>query len=121
MSTPIWSFLGKVMPQSMTTIRPSLSTTYMFLPISPAPPSGITRTRAPVASVAISASWVLVNRAAGQARERMPRRSSTVRRMSRWTGVASTSGSRSRAEGISPVISRAALMRMGLVVTKRAA
>ena len=34
-----------------------------------------------------------------QARERMPRRSSTVREMSRCTGVASTSGSRSRPEG----------------------
>src|SRR5688572_31738140 len=44
MSTPIWSFFGKVMPQSISTMRPPLSTTYMFLPISPAPPRGITRT-----------------------------------------------------------------------------
>src|SRR5680860_1237290 len=44
MSTPIWSFFGKVIPQSIRTMRSPLSTTYMFLPISPAPPSGITRT-----------------------------------------------------------------------------
>src|SRR4051812_33262282 len=40
---PIISAVGKRSPQSTTTIRPSYSTTVMFLPISPTPPSGRTR------------------------------------------------------------------------------
>ena len=40
---PIMSAVGKRRPQSTTTIRPSYSTTVMFLPISPTPPSGRTR------------------------------------------------------------------------------
>ena len=42
-STPSWSGVGNVTPQSMTTIRPSYSTTYRFLPISPTPPRGMMR------------------------------------------------------------------------------
>ena len=42
-SMPIISAVGKRRPQSTTTIRPSYSTTVMFLPISPTPPSGRTR------------------------------------------------------------------------------
>src|SRR5262249_4113549 len=34
---------GKLTPQSITTDRPSFSTTYMFFPISPTPPRGMTR------------------------------------------------------------------------------
>ena len=37
------SVVGKRSPVSTTTIRPSYSTTVMFLPISPRPPSGRTR------------------------------------------------------------------------------
>ena len=62
--------------------------------------------------------FVLLNRCGRQARDRMPCRSSTVRRISRCTGVASIRGRRSRPDGMRPVISSAALMRMGLVVTK---
>ena len=40
---PIISAVGKRRPQSTTTIRPSYSTTVMFFPISPTPPSGRTR------------------------------------------------------------------------------
>src|SRR3954454_3952483 len=40
---PIISAVGKRRPQSTMTIRPSYSTTVMFLPISPTPPSGRTR------------------------------------------------------------------------------
>jgi hypothetical protein len=35
--------VGNRTPQSITTIRPSYSITDMFLPISPSPPSGRTR------------------------------------------------------------------------------
>ncbi len=45
----------------------------------------------------------------------------TVRRMSRCTGVADTSGRRRRSEGMRPVICSAALMRMGFEVTNSAA
>src|SRR5450755_4884319 len=37
------SVVGKRSPVSTTTIRPPYSTTVMFLPISPSPPSGRTR------------------------------------------------------------------------------
>ena len=40
---PSWSGAGKRRPVSTTTIRPSYSTTVMFLPISPSPPRGRTR------------------------------------------------------------------------------
>src|SRR5918997_1238053 len=40
---PSWSGVGNIRPVSTTTILPSYSTTVMFLPISPRPPSGITR------------------------------------------------------------------------------
>src|SRR5947209_2151339 len=40
---PSMSAVGKRRPVSTTTIRPSYSTTVMFLPISPRPPSGRTR------------------------------------------------------------------------------
>src|SRR5512139_3684858 len=40
---PNWSGVGNIRPVSTTTIRPSYSTTVMFLPISPSPPSGRTR------------------------------------------------------------------------------
>src|SRR5437764_2002979 len=40
---PSWSGAGNISPVSTTTIRPSYSTTVMFLPISPSPPSGRTR------------------------------------------------------------------------------
>src|SRR2546423_4873724 len=40
------SVVGNISPVSTTTIRPSYSTTVMFLPISPSPPSGRTRSRA---------------------------------------------------------------------------
>src|SRR3954449_11973207 len=39
---PIMSAVGKRSPTSTTTMRPSYSTTVMFLPISPSPPSGRT-------------------------------------------------------------------------------
>src|SRR4051812_22437847 len=42
-SMPIMSAVGKRSPQSTTTMRPSYSTTVMFLPISPSPPRGRTR------------------------------------------------------------------------------
>src|ERR1700761_3151610 len=42
-SIPSMSVVGKRSPVSTTTIRPSYSTTVMFLPISPRPPSGSTR------------------------------------------------------------------------------
>src|SRR5687768_7321384 len=45
MSTPnLPSSRGKVRPQSTTTMSSPHSMTEMFLPISPIPPSGITRT-----------------------------------------------------------------------------
>src|SRR3954465_5016875 len=40
---PTISAVGKRRPTSTTTIEPSYSTTVMFLPISPRPPSGRTR------------------------------------------------------------------------------
>src|SRR3977135_291441 len=40
---PTISWVGKRRPTSTTTMRPSYSTTVMFLPISPRPPSGRTR------------------------------------------------------------------------------
>src|SRR5215216_1012776 len=40
---PSWSGAGNISPVSTTTIRPPYSTTIMFLPISPSPPSGRTR------------------------------------------------------------------------------
>src|SRR5436190_4405538 len=40
---PIMSAVGNRRPTSTTTIRSSYSTTVMFLPISPSPPSGRTR------------------------------------------------------------------------------
>src|SRR6059058_6187575 len=43
---PSWSGVGNISPLSTTTIEPSYSTTVMFLPISPRPPSGRTRSRA---------------------------------------------------------------------------
>src|SRR3954451_14819091 len=43
---PSWSGVGNISPLSTTTIDPSYSTTVMFLPISPRPPSGRTRSRA---------------------------------------------------------------------------
>src|SRR3954451_1003401 len=42
-SMPTCSAVGKRRPVSTTTIAPSYSTTVMFLPISPSPPSGRTR------------------------------------------------------------------------------
>src|SRR3954453_19182615 len=39
---PSWSGAGNIRPVSTTTMRPSYSTTIMFLPISPRPPSGRT-------------------------------------------------------------------------------
>src|ERR1019366_2338838 len=42
-SIPSMSVVGNRSPVSTTTIRPSYSTTIMFLPISPRPPSGRTR------------------------------------------------------------------------------
>src|SRR3954447_10371205 len=42
-SIPSWSGVGNISPVSTTTIRSSYSTTIMFLPISPSPPSGRTR------------------------------------------------------------------------------
>src|SRR3954469_17416982 len=42
-SIPSWSGVGNISPVSTTTIAPSYSTTVMFLPISPRPPSGSTR------------------------------------------------------------------------------
>src|SRR3712207_433792 len=42
-SMPSCSGVGNMSPVSTTTIRPSYSTTVMFLPISPRPPSGRTR------------------------------------------------------------------------------
>src|SRR5215211_7487559 len=40
---PSWSGAGNISPVSTTTMRPPYSTTIMFLPISPSPPSGRTR------------------------------------------------------------------------------
>src|SRR4051794_1400640 len=40
---PSWSGVGNISPLSTTTIAPPYSTTIMFLPISPRPPSGRTR------------------------------------------------------------------------------
>src|SRR5712692_8128086 len=40
---PSWSGVGNMRPVSTTTIVPPYSTTVMFLPISPSPPSGRTR------------------------------------------------------------------------------
>src|ERR1041384_7687732 len=40
---PSISAVGNIRPVSTTTMRPSYSTTVMFLPISPNPPSGSTR------------------------------------------------------------------------------
>src|SRR5438552_8952079 len=40
------SVVGNISPVSTTTIRPSCSTVVMFLPISPSPPSGRTRSGA---------------------------------------------------------------------------
>src|SRR5207244_8505033 len=42
-SIPSWSGVGNISPVSTTTIPPPYSTTIMFLPISPRPPSGRTR------------------------------------------------------------------------------
>ena len=42
-STPNISSSGNISPQSMTTISSPYSKTYMFLPISPTPPSGMMR------------------------------------------------------------------------------
>ena len=55
---PIISAVGNRRPQSTTTIRPSYSTTVMFLPISPTPPSGRTRSvRAHAAVTPASRPW----------------------------------------------------------------
>src|SRR3954449_7521100 len=48
-SIPSWSGVGNMSPVSTTTIVPPYSTTVMFFPISPRPPSGRTR-RAPLMS-----------------------------------------------------------------------
>src|SRR2546423_13970024 len=48
-SIPSWSGVGNISPVSTTTIAPPYSTTIMFLPISPSPPSGRTR-RTPLMS-----------------------------------------------------------------------
>src|SRR2546423_11114964 len=48
-SIPSWSGVGNISPVSTTTIAPPYSTTVMFLPISPRPPSGRTR-RTPLTS-----------------------------------------------------------------------
>src|ERR687893_668194 len=69
---PIISGVGKRRPVSTTTIRPSYSTTVMFLPISPTPPSGRTRSLPPLTMpppecpVCALRSWA----AAGRARSR---------------------------------------------------
>ena len=42
-SMPNISSSGNIRPQSMTTISSPYSKTYMFLPISPTPPSGMMR------------------------------------------------------------------------------
>jgi hypothetical protein len=42
-SMPNISSSGNMRPQSMTTISSRYSKTYMFLPISPTPPSGMMR------------------------------------------------------------------------------
>src|SRR4029077_15327400 len=42
-SMPNISSSGNISPQSMTTISSPYSNTYMFLPISPTPPSGMMR------------------------------------------------------------------------------
>src|SRR3954451_2108008 len=47
-SIPSISAVGNIRPVSTITIRPSLSTAVMFLPISPSPPSGRIRTLAPL-------------------------------------------------------------------------
>src|ERR687894_20418 len=49
-SMPSMSAVGKRRPVSTTTRRPSYSTTVMFLPISPRPPSGRTRRAPPFTS-----------------------------------------------------------------------
>ena len=50
--------VGKRRPTSTTTMRPSYSTTVMFLPISPSPPSGRTRRRAALTrSCAARSPW----------------------------------------------------------------
>ena len=57
---PTISGVGKRRPTSTTTIRPSYSTTVMFLPISPSPPSGQDAQRAAHACVALRSadgSW----------------------------------------------------------------
>ena len=54
-----------------------------------------------------------------EARTRMSCASSTAASARRSSGVASTSGSRIRADGIAPIISTAALIRIGLVVVNR--
>src|SRR3954470_8801129 len=48
-SMPSWSGVGNISPVSTTAIEPSYSTTVMFFPISPSPPSGRTR-RGPLIS-----------------------------------------------------------------------
>ena len=53
---PSISAVGKRRPTSTTTMRPSYSTTVMFLPISPSPPSGRTR-RVPLTRRPPSSPW----------------------------------------------------------------
>ena len=60
---PSWSGVGNISPVSTTTIRSSYSTTVMFLPISPSPPSGRTRSVPLRAHTAASRPLALERRA----------------------------------------------------------
>src|SRR4051795_2277094 len=77
---PSISLVGNIRPVSTTTISPSYSTTVMFLPISPRPPSGRMRTAVTRRSPADS-YWALAGAARNQQSvmlERRPDRRSLV-------------------------------------------
>ena len=94
-SMPSISAVGNIRPVSTITIRPSYSTTVMFLPISPSPPRGRIRTEEP--------------KLGGARRQQALRLERRAHRRRASVSSASTIGSRIRAEGISPSISSAGL------------
>src|SRR5918911_280649 len=74
---PSWSGAGNINPVSTTTIRPPYSTTIMFLPISPSPPSGRTLS-APSLKPSSTGRGAPRRRARPPARHRRPRRADVM-------------------------------------------
>ena len=78
-SMPNISSSGNISPQSMTTISSPYSNTYMFLPISPTPPSGMIRSGSSLAVGTRSVAIVRRASAAGRRRRSVPAASSARR------------------------------------------